>query len=244
MVYLLGAEFGRHNGEQFYEACWQTNVIGSRHVFEECAVRQIPLVFFSSSEIYGESPQPVMRESDPENFPLRHHNDYAMSKWVNEQQIMNLEREEGLQCVRVRLFNAYGPGEHYHDYRSVVCLFCYRALTGEPYSVYDGYHRVFMYIDDAAATLANIAERFTPGRVYNIGGTEYRPVSDVSDIIEGTLGTEFKSPVLKLGKDGHNTVNKRPDIGLAESELGHAPTVTLEDGIPKTLAWLRDVYGL
>lgn len=244
MVYMLAAEFGRHNGEAFYEQCWATNVIGGRHVMEHCSTHGVKLVFMSSSEAYGEAPQPLMVESDTEHFPLRHHNDYAMSKWVNEQQIMNMEREAGLACVRVRFFNAYGPGEHYHEYRSVVCLFCYRALKGEPYTVYQNYHRVFMYIDDAVRTLANIAEAFKAGRVYNIGGEEYRSIEDVDSILRLRLGSSFSSEVRVLPKDGHNTVDKRPSIEAARKDLGHELTVNLEEGIDRTIDWLRKTYQL
>ncbi len=244
IVYCLAAEFGRHNGELFYEQCWQTNVIGGRHVMEECAARNIKLVFMSSSEAYGETPQPVMRETDTERYPLRHHNDYAMSKWINEQQIMNLERAGDLQAVRIRFFNAYGPGEHYHPFRSVVCLFTHAALTGGDYTVYRGYHRVFMYIDDAVRTLANVADNFIPGRVYNVGGEEYCSVEELHNLLVEKLGDSHCANVTYLEQDGHNTVNKRPDISLAKSEIGHELTINLNDGIKRTIAWMRDQYPL
>jgi dTDP-glucose 4,6-dehydratase len=240
MVYMLAAEFGRHNGELYYEQCWSTNVIGGRHVMELCDFLSIQLVFMSSSEAYGETPQELMRESDTDEYPLRHHNDYAMSKWINEQQIMNMERERNLQCVRVRFFNAYGPGEHYHPYRSVVCLFCHAAVTGGKYTVYEGYHRVFMYITDAVRTLANIVDNFIPGMVYNIGGTEYRSVADLDAIIRNHLAENFKSEVTYLPRDGHNTVNKRPDVSLAERDLDHQLTVSLEDGVRMTIDWFNE----
>lgn len=242
-VYCLAAEFGRHNGELYYEQCWQTNVIGGRNVMELCAKRGIKLIFMSSSEAYGETPMPIMHETDTDNYPLRHHNDYAMSKWVNEQQIMNLERTSNLSCVRVRFFNAYGPGEYYHPFRSVVCLFCYRALQGLPYTVYENYHRVFMYIDDAVRTLANIAFNFRHGKVYNIGGDEYRSIEDVDTILRQLLGESFCSDVELLPKDGHNTVDKRPSIALAKTELAHRLTIDLETGIAKTLDWMKGQYG-
>jgi dTDP-glucose 4,6-dehydratase len=242
MVYMLAAEFGRHNGEMFYEQCWSTNVIGGRHVMELCTDLDIPLVFMSSSEAYGETPQELMRESDTDKYPLRHHNDYAMSKWINEQQIMNMERTRNLQCVRVRFFNAYGPGEYYHPFRSVVCLFCHAAITGEPYTVYEGYHRVFMYITDAVRTLANIAENFdlACGKVYNIGGTEYRSVAELDDIIRYCLGEHFRSEVEYMPVDGHNTVNKRPDVTAAQRDLGHELTVSLDEGVRATIEWFKE----
>ncbi len=46
-----------------------------------------------------------------------------------------------------------------------------------------GYHRVFMYIDDFIPTLANVADNFVAGEVYNIGGEEFRSVKELSDLI-------------------------------------------------------------
>ena len=56
VVYHLAAEFGRHNGDEFYEQCWTTNCVGTRNVIELCVRNETRLVFSSSSEIYGELP--------------------------------------------------------------------------------------------------------------------------------------------------------------------------------------------
>jgi len=242
-VYHLAAEFGRLNGEDYYEQLWRTNVIGTRNMLEWQRRAGFKLIFASSSEIYGETNQEWLDEDIPLREPLRQHNDYAISKWVNEQQILNFSERHDLPIVRLRLFNAYGPGEYYHFYRSVVCLFCYRALVGLPIQVYQGYHRVFMYVDDLVRTLANVCEAFHPGRVYNIGGVEYRNVKELSDLILEYTGADPRL-VEYLPKDRHNVVNKRPVIELARAELGHDPRVLLEEGLPRTITWLRETYAL
>jgi len=240
-VYHLAAEFGRNNGEDFYETLWRTNVIGTRHILEMQKRKGFKLIFSSSSEIYGDRHEPVLHEEIPLQKSIIQHNDYAVTKWVNEVQIMNFEKRFGNECVRLRFFNAYGPGEYYHRYRSVVCLFAYRALHGIPYEVYDGYHRVFMYVDDFIPTLANVCDNFVAGEVYNIGGEEYRSVRDLSDIVLHCAGRD-DSLVTYLPEDRHNVQNKRPDITKAKRAFGHNPKTTLEEGVPKTVEWLREVY--
>ena len=241
-VYHLAAEFGRINGEEYYDTLWQTNVIGTRNILEWQRKKGFKLIFASSSEIYGNAEVGVLSEDIPNTIPIVQHNDYAISKWVNEVQIMNFEKRYDNQCMRLRFFNAYGPGERYHHYRSVVCLFCYRALMGIPYQVYKGYHRVFMYIDDFIPTLAQACENFSPGQVVNIGGEEYRSVEDLSTLIAAYVET----PVMVdyLPEDKHNVVNKRPDITLAKAMFGHDPQITLEEGVPKTIEWMRKVYEI
>ncbi len=240
-VYHLAAEFGRINGEEYYDSLWTTNVIGTRNILELQKQKKFKLIFASSSEIYGDKHQDILSEDIPLNHSIIQHNDYAVTKWVNEIQVMNFEKRFGNPVVRLRFFNAYGPGEFYHNYRSVVCLFAYRALHRLPYDVYMGYHRVFMYIDDFIPTLSNVVENFEPGEVYNIGGSEFRSVKEMSDIILQEVGID-DSLVHYLPEDKHNVVNKRPDIEKAREAFGHDPQITLEAGIPRTVDWMKKVY--
>lgn len=271
-VYHLAAEFGRHNGERCYETLWRTNVIGTRNVLECQREHLFRLIFASSSEIYGEITLEdvvhalpfdiettfkqhragmikarkhfVITEHMSDVAALRQRNDYAISKWVNELQIGNFQDQQGAEVMMLRLFNAYGPGEWYHQYRSVVCLFCYRALKDLPYTVFQGYSRVFMFVDDLIRTMANACEpeRFVPGSVYNIGGTEYTSVANLSRIILECLGKDDRH-VKYLPQDEHNVVSKRPDIAKAVRDLGHDPKVTLHEGIPKTIEWMKGIYN-
>jgi dTDP-glucose 4,6-dehydratase len=240
-VYHLAAEFGRTNGEEYYETLWETNVIGTRHILELQRRRPFRLIFASSSEIYGDRHEELLTESIPLRKSIIQHNDYATTKWVNEVQIMNFEKRHGSECMRLRFFNAYGPGERYHNYRSVVCLFTYRALHDLPYTVYRGYKRVFMYIDDFTSTLANACEAFAPGEVYNIGGTEFVSVEHMNNLLLEYLG-KSDAQVTYLSEDRHNVQDKRPDIEKAARDLGHDPRVTLTEGIPLTVDWMRATH--
>ena len=241
-VYHLAAEFGRINGEENYDTLWTTNVIGTRNILEIQKQKKFKLIFASSSEIYGDKHKDILAEDIPLNHSIIQHNDYAVTKWVNEIQIMNFEKRFGSQVVRLRFFNAYGPGEFYHNYRSVVCLFIYRALHRLPYDVYLGYHRVFMYIDDFIPTLANVCGNYHAGEVYNIGGVEFRSVKELSDLILKHVGID-DSIVKYLPEDKHNVVNKRPNIEKARAAFGHDPRVLLEEGIPATVNWMRTIYA-
>jgi dTDP-glucose 4,6-dehydratase len=241
-VYHLAAEFGRINGEEYYDTLWQTNVIGTRNLLEWQKRKKYRLIFASSSEIYGDKHADILSEDIPLYSSIIQQNDYAVTKWVNEIQCMNFEKRFGLEIVRLRFFNAYGPQEYYHHYRSVVCLFCYRALHDMPYTVYRDYHRVFMYIDDFIPTLANVVDNFVPGEVYNIGGRDFRSVEDLSKLILEYLGVDDRR-VTYLPQDVHNVQNKRPDITKAQKAFGHDPKVTLQEGVPRTIEWMSKVYA-
>jgi dTDP-glucose 4,6-dehydratase len=124
----------------------------------------------------------------------------------------------------------------------VICLFCYRALHDIPYTVYRGYKRTSTYIDDMARTLANISERFTPGEVYNIGGDDYHSIEEASDIILRLAGKEAANLVTFEDAEILTTRQKLVDCSKAERDLDHRTTVSLEEGIARTLDWMRSVY--
>jgi len=250
-IYVLAAEFGRMNGEDFYERLWETNVIGIKNLLSIIQTHDVKskVIFFSSSEVYGEltTPDGILHEDDMLKYSVIQHNDYAITKWVNEKQIINAQKENPrLNIFRVRLFNAYGKGEFYTNYRSVVCLFCYRMLYNLPITIYRDYYRVFMHIDDLIITLCRIPEinwELLNKNVINIGGEEYCSIENMYSIIKTNI-PYCRSVVTMLEKDGHNTVCKRPGIEKAKTILNHDPSIFLLKGIPLTLNWMIKEYKL
>ena len=243
-VYHLAAEFGRRNGEEHYEKVWRTNAIGTKNLLRLQEQQKFRMCFSSSSEIYGDW-HDSMSEDVPEQHPIRQLNDYAISKWVNEMQIMNSTARFGTETVRVRLFNTYGPGEHYSEYRSVICQFIYHALHDLPYTVYLDHHRTSSYISDTIHTLANISdpEHFKPGQVYNIAGSQYHDIKTVSDMILTHLGKDDRQVTYER-VETHNTRNKKGDLSKSQRDLGHQTRVKLAEGIPLTIAWQKQIYGI
>ena len=242
LVYHAAAEFGRINGEHFYETLWRTNAVGTKNLIRLQEEMGFRVVFFSSSEIYGDW-RDVMAEDVPDQHPVHQLNDYAVSKWVNELQIRNSAALHGTETVVVRLFNTYGPGEPYSEYRSVICKFVYSVLHDLPYTVYLNHHRTSSFVDDTVRTLAQISETFKPGRVYNIAGNRYHDIKTISDMILEQCGKTDRL-VTYLELEEHNTRDKKASTERAERELGHRETVDLEEGIRRTIAWQRERYGV
>jgi len=83
-VYHLAAEYGRWNGEEYYENLWQTNVIGTKHMIRLQEKLGFRMIFFSSAEVYGDY-DGVMSEDVMEKNPIKdtyQMNDYAITKWA------------------------------------------------------------------------------------------------------------------------------------------------------------------
>ncbi|MDO8500083.1 MAG: NAD(P)-dependent oxidoreductase [bacterium] len=241
-VYHAAAEFGRWNGEDYYEQVWRSNAIGTKHIIRLQEKLGFKLIHFSSSEVYGDFSD-VMAEKVMDEHEVKQLNDYALSKWVNEQQIRNSAIQHGTKTVVVRLFNTYGPGEWYHPYRSVNCKFCYHALHGIPVVVYKGHFRTSTYLEDCCRTLSNIAENFKSGETYNIGGLEYHDIETLADIIWKYTGAD-RSLIRYEESEVLTTKSKKVDITKAVRDLDHKLTVPLEEGVKKTIDWMREYYKI
>jgi len=241
-VYHCAAEFGRWNGEDFYETLWRTNAIGTKNIIRLQERHGFRLIHFSSSEVYGDWPE-LMVETVMDQHEIKQLNDYAMTKWVNEMQIRNSALHHGSESVIVRLFNTYGEGEYYSPYRSVNCRFLYCALHGLSWTVFRGHSRTSTYLADTVRTLANIVQYFKPGRTYNIGGDTPHTIEELSDVVIKVTGANA-SLVTYRDSEILTTKNKQVDISAAVRDLDHRISVSLEEGMQRTAVWMRQVYGL
>ena len=242
LVYNCAAEFGRWNGEDYFEQMWKSNLIGLKNIIRLQEELKFKLVHFSSSEVYGDY-EDVMFEDVMDKIEIKQMNDYAISKWANEMQIRNSIKMFNTETVIIRLFNTYGPGEYYHPYRSVNCKFCYHALHNLPITVYKGHYRSSTYIDDCVRTVANIIDNFISGRVYNIGSDQFHDIETLAKVIWDYTKTplaliEYKESEMLTTK------LKKVNFDLSVKELGHIQTISLEEGIKKTLDWMREYYRL
>jgi len=240
-VYHAAAEYGRWNGEDYYENLWLTNAVGTKNILRMQEKKKFRMIFFGSAEVYGDY-DGVMSEDVMEKIPIKQMNDYAISKWVNELQILNSADMFKTESVRVRLFNVYGVGEHYTPYRGWIPRFIYKALRDEPYTVYLGHKRTLEYVEDLCRTLANIIDNFKPGEVYNLGGDTQYEIKYVSDLILKNLHKD-DSKVTYKEAEPFTTKIKTPDASKAKRDLNFSLTISAEEGIRRTVGWFRKLYG-
>ena len=243
-VYHLAAEYGRWNGEDYYENLWLTNVIGTKNVLRLQERKKFRMIFFSSAEVYGDW-QGKMSEEIMDKVAIKQMNDYAITKWAGEMQCLNSAAMFGTEIVRVRPVNAYGPQEHYSPYRGVVPTFIYKALHNQPYNVYLGHKRIFDYVEDTCRTFANIVDNFIPGEVYNVGAKEEweHDIKYISDLILKTLGKD-DSRVSYKPAEPFTTRVKHMDFSKIRRDLKHDPKTPIEEGVPLTIAWMKKAYNI
>jgi dTDP-glucose 4,6-dehydratase len=244
-VFHLAAEYGRWNGEDHYENLWKTNVIGTKHLLRLQEDLNFRMVFFSSAEVYGDYTG-VMDEDVMVSNPINdtyQMNDYAITKWAGELMCLNSAKMFGTETVRVRPVNCYGPGEHYTPYRGFIPKFIYHALFGRPYTVFKGHKRIIDFVCDTVRTVANIADNFVPGEVYNLGGRPEweRSIEEYSDIVLDAVGVD-DSLVTYNEAEPFTTGKKMIDSSQAIRDLDHDPRVSPEEGIRRTVEWMKWYY--
>ena len=244
-VYHLAAEYGRWNGEDYYENLWQTNCVGTKHMIRHQEKLKFRMIFFSSAEVYGDF-EGKMTEDVMVTNPIRdtyQMNDYAITKWAGELMCLNSATMFGTESVRVRPVNCYGPHEHYTPYRGFIPKFIYHALHKKPYTVFKGHKRIIDFVEDSCRTWANIVDNFIPGEVYNIGGKpEWEmDIKEYSDLILKATGGD-DSLVHYEEAEPFTPKVKHMDFSKAVRDLKHNPIVTPEEGIRKTVAWMKRFY--
>lgn len=241
-VYQLAAEYGRWNGEDHYRNLWETNVVGNKNMIRLQERHGFRTIFFSSAEVYGDY-EGVMSESVMDEIPIKQMNDYAISKWVGELQCLNSAEMFGTETVRVRPVNCYGPHEYFSRYRGVIPIFTYSCLVGREFSVYSGHRRIFDYVSDTVRTVANIADNFIAGEVYNVGSNEDWDV-DIGELARLVLSVTGADPSLATMHESepHTTKVKRMDFSKIRRDLAHEANVPLEDGLRLYAEWMQSVY--
>tara|TARA_A100001011_G_scaffold386485_1_gene462407 strand:+ start:672 stop:1610 length:939 start_codon:yes stop_codon:yes gene_type:complete len=246
-VYHLAAEYGRWNGEAFYENLWQTNIIGTKHLLRIQEQLKFKMIFFSSAEVYGDYTG-IMSEDVMENNLIKdtfQMNDYAISKWAGELMCLNSSTMFNTEIVRTRPVNCYGPLEEYTPFRGFIPKFIYLALHNKPFTVYKGHKRIIDFVEDSCVTWANIMDNFIPGEVYNVGSKQEweMDIKEISDLILSCTGASEKLVTYKEA-ESFTTKVKTIDFSKAIKHLNHNPKFSPEEGIKKTVEWMKWYYRL
>jgi len=246
-VYHLAAEYGRWNGEDYYENLWGTNVIGTKHILRLQEKLGFRMIFFSSAEVYGDF-DGIMSEDVMANNLIKdtyQMNDYAISKWAGELMCMNSAKMFNTETVRVRPVNCYGPHEHYTPYRGFIPKFIYHALHKKPYVVYKGHRRIIDYVEDSCRTWANIVDNFIPGEAYNVAGRHEweKDITEYSNLVLKAVGCD-DSIVSYKEAEPFTTKVKTMDCSKAVKDLKHDPKIPPDEGIRRTVEWMKQHYGV
>ncbi|QJT07636.1 NAD-dependent epimerase/dehydratase family protein [Oceanidesulfovibrio marinus] len=190
-------------------------------------------VHVSTPEVYG-STEGNITEAAPYNPSTP----YAVSRAAADMSLMSFYKAYDFPVVFTRAANVFGPGQQlYRIVPRAALLF----LTGGVLPLHGGGRSVrsFIYIGDVADATLEIARRGAPGNAYHLSTDRYISIRDLVHLIADMTGVDFDTHVRitgdRLGKDAAYTL----DCTKVRQELGWTATTSLEDGIRRTIDWVR-----
>jgi len=218
----------------------KVGALGTHKALGLAMAKQARFLLASTSEVYGD---PLVHPQ-PESYwgnvnPVGPRGVYDEAKRFAEALTMAYHRYHGLDTRIVRIFNTYGPRMRPHDGR-VVSNFIVQALRGDPLTVYgDGSQtRSFCYVDDLIEGIIRLFERGSADPT-NIGNPHEFTVRQLADRVLTLTGSKSKIVERPLPVDDPQV--RQPDISHARETLGWEPTISLDEGLRRTIEYFRDL---
>jgi len=221
------------------EATNRANVEGTLNVFLAARAAGVERVTYaSSSSVYGNAQIFPLAETLP-RAPI---SPYAVSKAAAEMYAEVFSDLYGLDLVGLRYFNVFGPRQDPHsDYAAVIPRFIVHLLRGEAPIIFgDGAQaRDFTFVDNVVDANLRASRASGPLRgVYNIACGHPVSVLDLAQSLGRLTGVPVP-PEFHPARPG-DILRSWADIGKAQAAFGYRPSVSLEEGLERTLRWLRD----
>jgi len=222
----------------------KTSVHGAINMLGLAKRTKAKILQASTSEVYGD-PQVHPQNEDYWGHvnPLGPRACYDEGKRAAETLFSDYHRQHALRVKIARIFNTYGPRMLPNDGR-VVSTFIVQALAGEPITVFgDGRQtRSFCYVDDLVDGLIRLME--SPDDVIgpiNLGNPAEFTIAELAEQVTALTGS--KSAIVNRPLPIDDPRQRQPNIALAKARLGWKPTVDLDEGLRKTIAYFANNSG-
>ena len=219
----------------------KTSVAGALNMLGLAKRLRIPILQASTSEVYGDPAIHPQTEDYWGNVnPIGPRSCYDEGKRCAETLFFDYHRQLGLKIKVARIFNTYGPRMHPNDGR-VVSNFIVSALEGRPITLYgDGTQtRSFCYVNDTVDGLIRLMQ--SPDEVtgpINIGNPVEISIRKLAEKVIEMTGSTTSLEYSKVRED--DPKQRQPDIRRAREILGWEPTISLEEGLERTIGYFRE----
>ena len=191
-------------------------------------------VHVSTPEVYGNCEGTVS-----ENTVYNPSTPYAVSRAAADMSLMSFYRNYGFPVVFTRAANVYGPGQQL--YRIIPRAILY-FLTGKTLQLHGGGHSVrsFIHIRDVAEGTARVMKQAEAPEIFHFSTTQNISIRAVVEKIAEMLDVPFSKNVEIVGERPGKDAAYLLDSSKANRELDWVPTISLEDGICETIAWVKE----
>jgi UDP-glucuronate 4-epimerase len=247
----LGAQAGVRYSLENPKAYVQSNLVGHLNLLELARERQVPMVYASSSSVYGNNAKMPFSVEDRVDHPVSL---YAATKKADELMSETYAHLYRIPLTGLRFFTVYGP---WGRPDMAPWLFTKAILVGEPIKIFNHgrMSRDFTYIDDIVSGVIACNDSppaddgstkpggsVAPHSIYNIGNNKPEELTHFIDIIEQATG---KSAIKDYQPMQPGDVPATyADIDAIARDHHYAPTTSLDVGIPKFVDWFRSYHGV
>jgi UDP-glucose 4-epimerase len=222
-------------------ASFEANAIATLNVLESVKRRSIPIIFSSSSSVYGKNPKLPKIEKDW----LSPISPYAASKLAAEAMTLAFRESYGISTLVYRLFNVYGPKQNPDSlYAAVIPKWIFAAFKGEPLVVYgDGEQkRDFTFVDDVVQILSrSIRENHDADYAVNLAFGNPVTLNEIIGVFTSYFGgikVEYKE--IRKGDIRNSESNPETLSELHDNQIKKTP---LEVGLVATFDWFKKQYS-
>ena len=236
-VIHLAAQAGvRHSLDHPHDYV-DANVMGFLHILEGCRHQELPLVYASSSSVYGNNEKAPFQVSDRVDAPISL---YAATKRAGELMAQCYTHLYKMQATGLRFFTVYGPWG-----RPDMAYFKFAEAIHEGRAI-DVYNhgelmRDFTYVEDVVEGIVQVSRTMAPGhRIYNLGASQPTRLLDFIATLEQAMGTRaIRNLVAMQPGDVRGTW---ADTSALQRDTGYTPTTPLTDGLEAFVAWYRSEW--
>lgn len=229
-----GVRYSLENPAAYVEA----NIDGFLSILEICKEYQLPLIYASSSSVYGLNDKIPFSEMDNTD---RQASFYGVTKKTNELMAQTYHHLYGLSVTGLRFFTVYGPwGRPDMAYYS----FTQAISEGKAIQVYNNgnMERDFTYIDDIIDGIIAALDKSYPHEIFNLGNHQPEKLGFLIENIETELGLQATKIYLPMQQG--DVVSTYADISKSKRMLNFEPKVSLSEGIAHFISWYRDFTSL
>lgn len=240
-VFHLAAFFANQNSVDYPEKDLKVNGFGILKMLEYSLFNKVKRFIYASSgcSIYGSSsPLPLTEEFMSMNLS----SPYQVTKMLGELYCNFFKNYYGIEVVKTRFFNSYGPGEVPGQYRNVIPNFIYWAMKGKslPITGTGKETRDFTYVGDLVDGLLRAGYyKSIIGQEFNLASGKETRIIDIANMINEIVGN--KAEIKFVQKRKWDTKNRLlASIDKAKNLIGYEPKIEFKEGLINTIKWFRE----
>jgi UDP-glucose 4-epimerase len=241
IVFHLAAFFANQNSVDFPERDLHSNGLGTLRVLEYARMTRVKRVVYASSgcSIYGHGAPLPLRE---EFMSMHLSTPYQVTKMLGELYCNFFANHYGMEVVKTRFFNSFGPGEVPGQYRNVIPNFIYWAMKGMPLPIAGDPDatRDFTYVGDLVDGVLRAGyEPDAVGSEFNLASGREVSVGDLAERVNRLTGN--KAGTVMAGKRKWDNKSRiLASLDRSRQVLGYDPTMEFERGLQNTIDWFRE----